>query len=63
MVKISIKTIDFSIKVLENFNNYNRNKEIKKVVCNIRKISKDLHWKPDHKINNFIPKLLKKELF
>ena len=48
---------------VKNLKNYKRNKEIKKVVCNIRKISKDLHWKPDHKINNFIPKLLKKELF
>ena len=48
---------------VKNLNNYKRNKEIKKVACNISKISKDLHWKPDHKINNFILKLLKKELF
>jgi GDPmannose 4,6-dehydratase len=47
---------------VKNLNDYKRNKEIKKVVCNINKISKELHWQPDHKINDFIPKLLKKEL-
>jgi GDPmannose 4,6-dehydratase len=48
---------------VKNFNNYKRKNEINKVILNINKIKKKLHWMPDHKINDFIPKLLKKELF
>ena len=48
---------------VKNFKNYERKGEIKKVVCDINKIHNDLHWKPAHKINDFVPKLLKKELF
>ena len=31
--------------------------------CNINKIRFNLHWTPTHKINDFVPKLLQKELF
>lgn len=48
---------------VKNFKNYERNREIKKVVCDISKIRSNLNWKPTHKINDFLPKLLKKELF
>lgn len=48
---------------VKNFNNYKRKNEINKVICDISKIKKNLNWSPDHKVNDFIPKLLKKELF
>ena len=48
---------------VKNSNNYRRYSEIKRTGLNINKIKKYLHWKPDNKINDFIPKLLKKELF
>jgi len=48
---------------VKNFIKYKRNKEVKKVFCNTNKIFRDLRWKADHKIQDFIPKLLKNELF
>ena len=48
---------------VKNFKNYERKREIKKIFCDINKIRKDLNWEPTHKINDFVPKLLKKELF
>jgi len=38
-------------------------RKLKKVFCNTNKIFRDLRWKADHKIQDFIPKLLKNELF
>lgn len=48
---------------VKNFNKHIRNKEVKEVFCNTNKIFRDLKWKADHKIYDFIPKLLKNELF
>jgi GDPmannose 4,6-dehydratase len=48
---------------VKNFKKHARNREIKKVVCNINKIRSNLHWTPTHKIDDFVPKLLQKELF
>ena len=46
----------------KNNHNYLRNKEVFKVLCDNRKIRKDLGWKPKYNIDQIIEKLLNNEL-
>jgi nucleoside-diphosphate-sugar epimerase len=39
-----------------------RNEEVKKIHCDIKKIKKDLGWKPKNNIDQIVKKLLNDEL-
>ena len=58
----SIKNIDKNFYIKNN-NQHLRNKEINKVYCDIRKIKKDLGWKPKHTIDQVINKLINNDIF
>ena len=59
----------FSIKKInkkylkENCKSFKRSFEIKKIKCSIKKIRKELKWKPEISIDQMIQKLIKDELF
>jgi GDPmannose 4,6-dehydratase len=57
----SIKNIDKNFYIKNN-NKHLRNKEVNKVYCDIRKIKKDIGWKPKYSIDQVIAKLINNDL-
>ena len=57
----SIAKIDQSYYIKNN-KSFLRNEEVKKIYCDIKKIKKDLGWKPKYNIDQIVKKLLNDEL-